>query len=67
MMKNEECGMDEFLKKVDKCSDKDKDKDKDLIYLRTRLDQGQDQVRLIEYRLLGCLRSGMGYYRHYGI
>ena len=30
MMKNEECGMDEFLKMADKCSDKDKDKDKDL-------------------------------------
>ena len=29
-MKNEECGMDEFLKMADKCSDKDKDKDKDL-------------------------------------
>ena len=28
-MKNEECGMDEFLKMADKCSDKDKDKDKD--------------------------------------
>ena len=27
MMKNEECGMDEFLKMADKCSDKDKDKD----------------------------------------
>ena len=27
-MKNEECGMDEFLKMADKCSDKDKDKDK---------------------------------------
>ena len=26
-MKNEECGMDEFLKMADKCSDKDKDKD----------------------------------------
>ena len=30
MMKNEECGIDEFLKMADKCSDKDKDKDKDL-------------------------------------
>ena len=27
MMKNEECGMDEFLKMADNCSDKDKDKD----------------------------------------
>ena len=27
MMKNEECGMDEFLKMADKCSDKDKEKD----------------------------------------
>ena len=27
MMKNEECGIDEFLKMADKCSDKDKDKD----------------------------------------
>ena len=27
MMKNEECGMDEFLKMAYKCSDKDKDKD----------------------------------------
>ena len=28
MMKNEECGMDEFWKMADNCSDKDKDKDK---------------------------------------
>ena len=55
--------MDEFWKMADNCSDKDKDKD----LSSDKTGRRKDQIRLIEYRLLGCLRSGMGYYRHYGI
>ena len=41
MMMNEECGMDEFWKMADNCSDKDKDKDlsTDKTGPRTRSDQ----------------------------
>ena len=54
--KNEECGMGEFLKMADKCSDKDKDLSSDRTGPRTR----SDQIRLTEYRLPGSLRSENG-------
>ena len=62
-MKNEECGMDEFLKMADKCSDKDKDKDlsSDKTGRRTRSDQ-TDRIQTarmpsIRDRVLQALRD----------
>ena len=63
MMKNEECGMDEFLKMADKCSDKDKDKDlsSDKTGPRTRSSQ-TDRIQTarmpsIRDRVLQALRD----------
>ena len=66
-MKNEECGIDEFLKIADKCSDKDKDKDLSLDKTtdktgpRTRSNQtdGEQKVWMpsIRDRVLQALRD----------
>ena len=52
MMKNEECGMDEFLKMADNCSDKDKDLSSDKTGPRTRSDQtdGEQKVWMLSTR-----------------